>query len=89
MVKPPLRFAVTDILKPLGPVKEMATDWRATKPEPVMVMGWPTVQTEHETISVGDEGLGVFPAESASVMVTSRVRRTITLFIVATMPGAY
>ena len=89
MVKPPLRFAVTGILKPSGPVTEMATGWRAAKPEPVIVMGSLLVQTEHETNSVGDEGLGAFPAESARVMVTSRVRRTITLFMVESMPGIY
>ena len=77
------------MLTALGPNTWTVTNWRAAKPEPVMVMGSLTVQTEHETISVGDEVLGAFPAESASVIVTRRVRRTITLFIVATMPGVY
>src|SRR5579862_3091273 len=64
------------------------TTWRAAKPEPMMVMGSLTVQTEQETVIVADGALAAFPAESASVMVTSRTRRTVTLFIIETMPGS-
>jgi hypothetical protein len=89
MVKAPLLLVVADILKPLGPVTMMATNWRAAKPEPMMVMGSPTVQTEQDTVSVAAGVLEPFPAASANVIVTSRVRRTITLFIIEITPKVH
>ena len=54
MEKLPLLSVVADILMPLGPVMWMVTDRRGAKPEPVMVIGSLAVQTEQETISIGD-----------------------------------